>query len=61
VPKVYLHWLSQSHTSSVRAVGFDWETQVWGKSSEELDEFQVEVQAGDQDKMEEEFGMFYFR
>ena len=46
----------------VRAVGFDWEQpeQVWEKVQEELDEFQVEVQAGDQDKMEAEFGDVLF-
>jgi XTP/dITP diphosphohydrolase len=46
----------------VRAVGFDWEQpeQVWEKVKEELDEFQVEVHAGDQDKMEAEFGDVLF-
>jgi XTP/dITP diphosphohydrolase len=44
-------------------VGFDWEEphQVWDKVQEELEELQVEVEAGDQDKIEAEFGMFYFR
>ncbi|MBU0940549.1 MAG: nucleoside triphosphate pyrophosphohydrolase [Bacteroidetes bacterium] len=46
----------------VRAVGFDWDEpqQVWEKVQEELDEFQIEVQAGDQDKMEAEFGDVLF-
>jgi XTP/dITP diphosphohydrolase len=46
----------------VKAVGFDWEEpqQVWEKVQEELDEFQIEVQAGDQDKMEAEFGDVLF-
>ncbi|MDG2431175.1 nucleoside triphosphate pyrophosphohydrolase [Flavobacterium sp.] len=46
----------------VRAVGFDWEQpeQVWEKVQEELDELQVEVRAGDQDKMEAEFGDVLF-
>jgi XTP/dITP diphosphohydrolase len=33
----------------------------FGIVQEELEELQVEVEAGDQDKMESEFGMFYFR
>jgi XTP/dITP diphosphohydrolase len=39
-------------------VGFDWEEphQVWDKVQEELEELQVEVEAGDQDKIEAEFG-----
>lgn len=46
----------------VKAVGFDWEEpqQVWEKVLEELDEFQVEVSAGNQDKMEAEFGDVLF-
>lgn len=46
----------------VKAVGFDWEEpqQVWEKVQEELDELQVEVSAGNQDKMEAEFGDVLF-
>ena len=46
----------------VKGVGFDWEEphQVWDKVQEELLEWQVEVQAGDQDKIEAEFGDVLF-
>ena len=46
----------------VKGVGFDWEEshQVWDKVQEELEEFQVEVKAGDQEKMEAEFGDVLF-
>jgi XTP/dITP diphosphohydrolase len=46
----------------VKAVGFDWDEpqQVWEKVQEELQELQVEVSAGDQDKMEAEFGDVLF-
>src|SRR4051812_8560263 len=46
----------------VKGVGFDWEEphQVWDKVREELDELQVEVVAGDQDKIEAEFGDVLF-
>ena len=46
----------------VKGVGFDWEEphQVWDKVQEELLELQVEVQAGDQDKIEAEFGDVLF-
>ncbi len=46
----------------VKGVGFDWEEthQVWEKVQEELQELQVEVQAGDQDKIEAEFGDVLF-
>ncbi len=46
----------------VKAVGFDWDEphQVWEKVQEELQELQVEVAAGDQDKMEAEFGDVLF-
>ena len=46
----------------VKGVGFDWEEshQVWDKVQEELEELQVEVAAGDQDKMEAEFGDVLF-
>jgi XTP/dITP diphosphohydrolase len=45
-----------------KGVGFDWEEpqQVWDKVQEELQEFQEEVKAGDQDKMEAEFGDVLF-
>lgn len=45
-----------------RAVGFDWEQreQVWDKVNEELNEFRTEVDGGDMDKMEMEFGDFMF-
>jgi XTP/dITP diphosphohydrolase len=46
----------------VKAVGFDWEEpqQVWDKVQEELQELQVEIEAGNQDKMEAEFGDVLF-
>jgi XTP/dITP diphosphohydrolase len=46
----------------VKAVGFDWEEpeQVWDKVQEELKELQVEIAAGNQDKMEDEFGDVLF-
>ena len=46
----------------VAGVGFDWEQpqQVWEKVEEELQEFKAEVQIGDQDKMESEFGDVMF-
>jgi XTP/dITP diphosphohydrolase len=46
----------------VKGVGFDWEEpeQVWNKVQEELQELQEEVAAGDQDKMEAEFGDVLF-
>ena len=46
----------------VKGVGFDWEEphQVWDKVQEELQELQVEVKAGNQDKMEAEFGDVLF-
>lgn len=46
----------------VKAVGFDWEEshQVWDKVIEELNEFQTEVKAGNQEKMESEFGDVLF-
>ena len=45
-----------------KGVGFDWDEphQVWDKVQEELQEFQVEVASGDQDKMEAEFGDVLF-
>jgi len=46
----------------VKGVGFDWEEphQVWDKVQEELEELQVEVKKGDQDKVEAEFGDVLF-
>jgi XTP/dITP diphosphohydrolase len=46
----------------VKGVGFDWEEphQVWDKVQEELQELQVEVRAGNQDKIEAEFGDVLF-
>ncbi|MCZ8229790.1 nucleoside triphosphate pyrophosphohydrolase [Flavobacterium sp.] len=46
----------------VKGVGFDWEEphQVWDKVQEELQELQEEVAAGNQDKMESEFGDVLF-
>jgi XTP/dITP diphosphohydrolase len=46
----------------VAGVGFDWEKpeQVFEKVQEELGELQVEVNAGDKDKMESEFGDVLF-
>lgn len=45
-----------------RGVGFDWEepNQVWEKVQEEIGEFYEEVQNGDHDKMEAEFGDVLF-
>ena len=46
----------------VAGVGFDWEepSQVWEKVEEELNEFKVEVQSGNHDRMESEFGDVIF-
>jgi XTP/dITP diphosphohydrolase len=46
----------------VAGVGFDWEAphQVWEKVEEELNEFKTEVQLGNQDAMESEFGDVLF-
>lgn len=46
----------------VAGVGFDWEApnQVWEKVEEELSEFKVEVQSGNHDAMESEFGDVMF-
>lgn len=45
-----------------RGVGFDWEEkeQVWDKVKEEVAEVEVEIKAGDKDKMEAEFGDLMF-
>ena len=46
----------------VAGVGFDWEKpeQVWEKVQEELNEFKVEVELGDKNAMESEFGDVLF-
>ncbi len=46
----------------VAGVGFEWENmeQVWDKVEEELQEFQIEVNKGDQKRMESEFGDVLF-
>ncbi|RSK40689.1 nucleoside triphosphate pyrophosphohydrolase [Mangrovimonas spongiae] len=46
----------------VAGVGFDWEepNQVWEKVEEELNEFKEEVQNGDKNAMENEFGDVMF-
>lgn len=46
----------------VKGVGFDWEEpeQVWEKVQEELQEFRDEIEAGNQEKMESEFGDVLF-
>ena len=46
----------------VKGVGFDWEEpeQVWEKVQEELQEFRDEIEAGNQEKMEAEFGDVLF-
>jgi XTP/dITP diphosphohydrolase len=46
----------------VAGVGFDWEApeQVWEKLEEELAEFRFEIKAGNQEKMEAEFGDVLF-
>ncbi len=45
-----------------RNVGFDWEdrSQVWNKVYEEIEEWKTEVEKGDKEKMEEEFGDVLF-
>ncbi|GAO28709.1 nucleoside triphosphate pyrophosphohydrolase MazG [Geofilum rubicundum JCM 15548] len=46
----------------VRGVGFDWEerAQVWDKLKEEFNELQVEIEQGNQDGIEDEFGDLFF-
>lgn len=46
----------------VRGVGFDWENkkQVWKKVLEEIEELKAEVEKGNQDKIESEFGDVLF-
>lgn len=45
-----------------RNVGFDWEDRqdVWAKVREELSELEVELQKGDKERSEKEFGDFLF-
>ena len=45
-----------------RNVGFDWEVkeQVWDKVEEELNELKTEIGQMDADRMEDEFGDFFF-
>ena len=46
----------------VRGIGFDWDnkTQVWDKVLEEIEELKVEVQKGDNERIESEFGDVLF-
>ena len=46
----------------VRGIGFDWDnkTQVWGKVLEEIEELKVEIEKGDNDRIESEFGDVLF-
>jgi XTP/dITP diphosphohydrolase len=46
----------------VKQVGFEWENkeQVWDKVEEEIKELHVEIAAGNQEKMEQEFGDVLF-
>ena len=46
----------------VRGIGFDWQNknQVWDKFQEEIEEFQIEEEKNDTEKMEEEFGDILF-
>lgn len=46
----------------VANVGFDWEKRedVWDKVREEIDEVQTEIESGDQDRLEAEFGDLFF-
>ena len=46
----------------VRGVGFDWDnkTKVWDKVLEEIEELKVEIEDGDQDRIESEFGDVLF-
>lgn len=43
-------------------VGFDWDNRadVWSKVKEEFEEFEVELEKEDRDKMEDEFGDMFF-
>ncbi|MEC9209562.1 MAG: nucleoside triphosphate pyrophosphohydrolase [Bacteroidota bacterium] len=46
----------------VRGIGFDWDdkSQVWDKVLEELEELKIEVEKGDKNRIEEEFGDLLF-
>ena len=46
----------------VRGIGFDWDnkSQVWKKVLEEIEELKVEVEKGDTDRIESEFGDVLF-
>ena len=46
----------------VRGIGFDWENknEVWQKVLEEIEELKLEIEEGDQDKIESEFGDVLF-
>jgi XTP/dITP diphosphohydrolase len=46
----------------VRGIGFDWDnkSQVWDKVLEEMEELKVEVEKGDTDRIESEFGDVLF-
>ena len=46
----------------VRGIGFDWDNkhQVWEKVLEEIDELKLEVERGNKDKIESEFGDVLF-
>ena len=46
----------------VKGIGFEWEneTQVWDKVEEEIGELQIEIKAGNKEKMEEELGDVLF-
>ena len=46
----------------VRGIGFDWDnkSQVWDKVLEEIEELKVEVEKGDNDRIESEFGDVLF-
>ena len=46
----------------VRGIGFDWEkkSQVWDKVLEEIEELKLEIEKGDNDRIESEFGDVLF-
>jgi len=46
----------------VRGIGFDWDNrnQVWDKVIEEMEELKLEIESGNQDKIESEFGDLLF-
>ena len=63
VPKS-LHAIVKSFRikEKVRGIGFDWDNknQVWDKVLEEIEELKIEVEKGDKDKIESEFGDVLF-